>query len=310
MEAIALCNTKDLSHSEWLNKRKQGIGGSDVGAIMGFNKYKSALDVYIDKTTEEDSEQDISEAAYWGTALEDVVAKEFEKRSGKKIRKKNAILQHPKYPYMLANIDREVIGEKAILECKTASTYLAADWKDDEIPPSYILQVQHYLAVTGYDKAYIAVLIGGQKFLYKEIERDDELIDNIIKEIKEFWENCVLAKKPPQSVSVSKDTINRLFKIDNGKSINLDSVYNTDLETLQGLKNTIKRLEKEKEAIETKIKFALGDNQIGNTNSYIASWKNQSRKSVDMDKLKKEFRDAYEQCLKTSTVRVLRIKEI
>ncbi|MFX8004365.1 lambda-exonuclease family protein, partial [Acinetobacter baumannii] len=121
------------------------------------------------------------DAAYFGTMLEDLVAKEFERRSGKKVRRKNAMLKHPEHPFIMANIDRMIVGEKAILECKTTSAYNAKEWESEEIPDSYIIQVQHYLGVLGpeYQKAYFAVLIGGNKFVWKEIERDDELIEII-----------------------------------------------------------------------------------------------------------------------------------
>ncbi|HHR2781106.1 TPA: YqaJ viral recombinase family protein, partial [Listeria monocytogenes] len=84
-----------------------------------------------------------------------------------------------------------VVGEDAILECKTASAYLAKEWEADEVPATYLVQIQHYLAVTGKNKAYVAVLIGGNKFIWKEIERDDELINQIIAFELDFWETNV-----------------------------------------------------------------------------------------------------------------------
>lgn len=88
---------------------------------------------------------------------------------------------------MVANIDRKIVGQNAILECKTANQYLLKEWEDEEIPASYLLQVQHYLAVTGADRGYIAVLVGGQKFIWKEVPRDEELIEMIIQLEKDFW---------------------------------------------------------------------------------------------------------------------------
>lgn len=157
---LAKITTADMSRDEWLDARRAGIGGSDVGAIMGFNQYKSAYQVFLEKTGQYHEEVD-NEAVYFGNALEDFVAQEFAKRTGKKVRRLNKMLVYPEHDFMLANLDRVVVGERAVLECKTASEYVKEAWEGEEIPASYLCQVHHYLAVTGFEKAYIAVLVGG-----------------------------------------------------------------------------------------------------------------------------------------------------
>src|SRR5690606_30783967 len=124
--------------------------------------------------------------------------REFSLRTGLKVRRRNAILQHQQYEWMIANIDREVVGVREGLECKTTSAFNAGEWKNDEIPAPYIVQCQHYMAVTGYSAWWIAVLIGGNKFVYKRIERDDELIEQLIELEKDFWENHVMKNVPPE----------------------------------------------------------------------------------------------------------------
>lgn len=178
-------STLDMSRQDWLELRKSGIGGSDAASILGFNKWKSAFQLYIEKTSDFVEEID-NEFIYWGNVLEDVVATEFARRTGKKVRRRNQMLRHDDYPFMTANLDRVVVGERAILECKTTSQYNKEAWEGDNVPAAYICQVQHYLAVTGYDKAYIAVLIGGNNFVWKEIERDDEFIELMIEHEKNF----------------------------------------------------------------------------------------------------------------------------
>lgn len=309
MNAIKVANTKEMSHKEWLESRQAGIGGSDVGAIMGFNKYKTALDIYLDKT-QPVKEEEQSESAYWGTVLEDIVAKEFEKRSGLKVRRNNAILQHPEHKFMFANIDREVIGEDAILECKTADKYLTEEWKEDEIPASYICQVQHYLAVTGKKKAYIAVLIGGNKFDYKPIERDEELINIIINEEKVFWNDNVLKNNPPITYGVNKDALNRLYNQDNGEIVDLDDNCDETIAMLCDVKAKIKELEKLQEEYENKIKVKLGENTQGNSVGYRVTWKTQTSNRVDTKKLKENYPDVYKNCINQTTSRVFRVKEI
>lgn len=143
-----LVSTLNLSRDEWLKYRKQGIGGSDAGAICGLNPYTTAMHVYYDKTSETVSDTD-SEAMRQGRDLEDYVARRFMEASGKKVRRANAIFCHEDHPFMLANVDRMVSGENAGLECKTASPYMAAKWKDGSIPMHYQIQCYHYMAVCG-----------------------------------------------------------------------------------------------------------------------------------------------------------------
>src|SRR5690606_3541619 len=114
MQAKVLVSTNDLNRDEWLHARAKGIGGSDASVILGLNKWKTPFELWLEKTGQVIPESSQSEAAYWGTVMEDIVAKEFETRTGKKVRRRNATFQHPKYPFLIANVDRLVVGEKAI----------------------------------------------------------------------------------------------------------------------------------------------------------------------------------------------------
>src|SRR5690606_14440419 len=215
-----------------------------------------------------------SDAAYFGSLLEDLVAKEFEKRTGKKVRRNNFILQHPKYDFIIANIDREVVGENALLECKTASAYYAKEWENDEVPAPYLVQVQHYMGVTGYEKAYIAVLIGGQKFVWKEIERDDELINMIFEAEIDFWNNHVLANVPPalDGSSAAEECLKERYKeTDPNKIVNLAFDYKEKLTRYLELKENIKQLETMKKQIENELKNELKDAEIDRKSTRLNS---------------------------------------
>ena len=142
-------STLEMPHEEWLRYRKKGIGGSDAGAICGVNKYRSAVSVFLDKTTEQTSEFD-NEAMRQGRDLEQYVAERFCEETGKKVRRANAIFSHSELPFMLANVDRLVVGENAGLECKTASAFSADKWADGSIPPEYEVQCNHYMACLLY----------------------------------------------------------------------------------------------------------------------------------------------------------------
>lgn len=177
-----LVKTNNLSREEWLKYRTQGIGGSDVSIIAGINPFKSVHRLWLEKTGQAEPEQTDSEYAHFGTLLEPIVRKEFAERTGLKVRQKHMLLQSEEYPFMLADLDgviREDGGEMAIFEAKTASAYKQEVWENG-IPAPYILQVQHYMAVTGARRTYIAALVGGNHFYHHVIERDKEMIGKII----------------------------------------------------------------------------------------------------------------------------------
>jgi len=296
---------------EWLKERQKGIGGSDVGAILGVNKYKTPFQIYLEKTQEIKEVQESSEAAYWGTKLEDMVAREFAKVTGKKVRRDTRHFVSKKYPFMVANIDRRVVGEKAILECKTVNQFGAKEWEGEEVPASYLVQVQHYIYVTEAEKAYIACLIGGQKFIWKEIKRDDELIEMIINAEKDFWK-LVEEKTPPAldgSSAAEKYLKERFEDVQEGTRVILDSKYKEKIEEYLNLKEQIKELEQEQKALENSLKLKIGDNEAGYIDNFLVNWKGYSRTSIDSKKLKEEQPEIYYKYLKKSKYRKFEIKE-
>ncbi|MED4455937.1 lambda-exonuclease family protein [Metabacillus fastidiosus] len=304
--------TADMTHDEWLLERTKGIGGSDAGIILGLNKYSTPFELWLEKTGQVEPVQIDNEAIYWGNEMEDVVAKEFEKRTGKKVRRCNFMFSHPDYPYIRANVDRMVVGESAVLECKTASAFLAKEWKEDEVPDTYLVQVQHYLGVTGKQKGYIAVLIGGNRFIWKEVERDDELIQMIFDAQKHFWEYHVKQNIPPQldGSSAAEQFLKEKFsQAEEDKEIILPSEYKELLQQYEEIKANEKLVVTAKKEIENKIKATLEDAETGIAGDYIVSWKNQSRTSVDSKALKEKFPDVYKEVQKTSSFRKFDVKE-
>ena len=192
-----LVSTLGLDKAEWLKYRKRGIGGSDAGAVCGLNPYRTAMQVYQDKITEDTEDLD-NEAMRQGREFEDYVARRFMEATGKKVRRANAMFYDEKHPFMLADVDRMVVNENAGLECKTASPYMAEKWADGKIPLSYQIQCLHYMSVCKADAWYIAVLIYGREFKYYKIERDEEMLADLIQIEKDFWENHVLKKVLPK----------------------------------------------------------------------------------------------------------------
>lgn len=300
-----------MNKLQWLKERQCGIGGSDVGAILGVNKYKTPFEVYLEKTEPITEVGEQSESAYWGDQFEEVVAKEFEKRTGKKVRRDRKHYKHKEYSFMVANIDRKVVGENAILECKTANQYLANEWQDDEVPASYLLQVQHYLFVTRAEVGYIAVLIGGQKFVWKEVQRDEELIEVIIEAEKEFWK-MVQDKTPPAldgSSAAEKYLKERYKEAEEDKSIELGFEYKDKIKTYLDMKVQLKNFETQVKELENQIKFEIGNAEYAHAPGYSLSWKNVSSAKVDSKKLKSEYPEIYDKVIKESKSRRFSIKE-
>lgn len=307
-----LTSIKGMGRLQWLLTRRQGIGGSDAGIIMGLNKYKTAFELWLDKTGQVLPDESAGEAAYWGNQMEEVVAKEFEKRTGKKVRRSNMMYQHPEHDFMLANVDRFIVGEDALLECKTASAYLAKEWEADEVPATYLVQIQHYLAVTGKSKAYVAVLIGGNKFIWKEIERDEELINQIIAFELDFWETNVKGHVAPalDGSSAAEKYLKDRFAKSEDKQVMLSKKYNEFLAERANLERDIKLLETRKKEIDNNIKGHMESAEKALSDNYEVSWKSMTSKRVDTKKLKEKFSDIYLTVLMESHSRKFTVKEI
>ncbi|MDM5193520.1 YqaJ viral recombinase family protein [Bacillus hominis] len=311
MQAKVLVNTLNMDHAQWLQARTQGIGGSDVSAIAGLNKWKSAVQVFFEKTQAIEKEAIQSEAAYFGNVLEEVVANEFAKRMDLKVQRRNAILQHSEYPWMLANVDRLIVGEKIGLECKVASEYLKKEWEDEEVPAAYLLQCQHYMAVTGYEAWWIAVLIGGNKFVHKKIERDEELIQYLIDIEKDFWLNNVEKNEPPMfdGSDASTELLKHLYPESIADSfVSLGKQEELLIEARDQVDREIKVLQEQKAEYENKIKAKLGTSEAGGTENYTVYWKAYTTNRFDSKRFKAEHPDLYEQYAKESKSRKFTVK--
>jgi len=310
MTAVELAKTLDMPREEWLVLRRKGIGGSDAAAILGLNPWKTSMDVWLEKTGEfsADDEPD-NEKMYWGNMLEDIVAREFMTRTGLKVRRRNAILQHRKHHFMIANVDRLVIGHKAGLECKTAGQYSADDWAMG-VPDYYIPQVQHYMAVTGYKAWYVAVLIGGQEFKYYKIARDNYFIRQLIEAETEFW-NLVETRIPPpiDGTKASTELVKKLYpEAEKGKEIELPFEAFELIQQYERACEEEKRAQLLKDEAANKLKNMLGTAEKGNIHGRAVFWQNVSSKRLNTKALQKECPDIYEKYAETSVYRRFSIK--
>ncbi|MCM1513313.1 MAG: YqaJ viral recombinase family protein [Oxalobacter formigenes] len=313
-----------MTHSDFLAARQTGIGGSDIGPILGLSPFRTAYDVFLDKTQPEEREE--TDAMYWGTILEDVVAAEYQKRSGRKVQRVPHLLRHPEHDFAIANIDRAVIVPEIagnvrwkngrlttdrILECKTANAYVAGEWGDpgtDSVPDTYILQCQWYMGVTGTKVSDLAVLIGGNDYRMFTIERDDALIADLLAEAETFWNNCKKGIAPdPRS---TEELARKFPRHIAGKSVSVDFSIAHACERLSDIKTRIKRMEEEADDFRMIILQAIGDAEaITFEGKTIATWKTRKATRLDTKRLKEEQPEMVARYIKETESRVLSLKQ-
>ena len=312
MTAVTLAKTLDMPREQWLELRKKGIGGSDAAAIVGLDRYRSPFDVYADKLGLRPEIPD-NEAMRQGRDLEQYVAERFMEATGKKVRRRNAMLQHPEYPFMIADIDRWVVGENAGLECKTTSVLNRCKFSQGEFPPNYYVQCVHYMAVTGAERWYLAVLVLNKAFHVLTIERDEAEVQALIAAEKDFWENHVLKKIPPapDGSESTSDLIKQLFPEARESAEIALFGYEGKIQQYLEMDTKVKELECERDKLRQEIQLVMADAEIGRAQGYIVEWKNQTRQTLDTQRLKKEQAEIYAKYLKPAqTVRMFKIKEV
>jgi len=303
------------TEEERLLFRKGGIGGSDIANISDkcSKKYHTKIDVYLDKINPSIEYTD-NEYMYWGRELEALVAKKFELVTGKKVQNNNSVLIDDEYPFFYANIDRKVIGEKALLECKTTNAFMKSEWEHDHIPDNYLLQLQWYLGVTGYDKAYIACLIGGNEFVWKVCERNEELIKDIRQEAKHFWEEYVMKNVlPPVELGDEENLINIYEPNPNEKDLSdiLDTL--NERARINGIisetKEQLKPYEEHLKQLDLEIKDYMQGYETGICNQYTVSNKIVISNRVDTKLLKEKYPEIAKEVMKETKSNKFSVKE-
>ncbi len=316
----------------WLAARKTGIGGSDIAAILGVSPYKSAVDVFLDKSGQT-PDSEMNEAMFWGTVLEDVVAKHYQEITSVKVQRIGDLIRHPQHTWMIGNIDRAIVtpgsrarfdtgrllGADGILECKTASAYKAGEWgtpdDDDAVPTNYAAQCMWYLGISGLEWCDVAVLIGGQKYLVKRIERDEDTIKGMIERAEEFWFKHIIEGIPPEPKD-GDDAI-KLFPRDSGRIIEANPKTLDLLSRAVELKQQIAALELELDGDRKKgvngvmgeLKAYMADaTGISIGNDTLCTWKAQTSQRIDTTAFKAAHPDIYAEFMKPSESRVFRIK--
>ena len=305
-----LVKTAGMSREEWLRWRTKGIGGSDVSVIAGVNPFRSIFQLWLEKTGQIEPEETENENTHFGNVLEPVVKREFSKRTGLKVRAKRALLQSEEYPFMLADLDGVIYenGKMNLFEAKTASAYKQEIWEKG-IPEEYVLQVQHYMAVTGAEKTYLAALVGGNRFYWKVVRRDEQKIAEIIALEKAFWEENVLAGKEPvpDGSGATTDFLNEKYASSNGNTILLPEEALSLCRRYEELSGQLNELQDKKDAVSNQLKNFLKNNESGVIGEYRVTWKQVTSTTFDKKRLEKENRALYEEYLTKKQYRRLTV---
>jgi len=311
--AKVLVSTENMPHDEWLSYRNLGLGGSDASVVCSVNRWKSPIELWMEKTGQFPP-QEAGEPAYWGNRLESLVREEFTMRTGIEVTPVKQILQSEEHPFMLANLDGKCqhpeYGE-VIFEAKTSSTYRSGEWEDDAIPDEYILQIQHYMSVTGYKGAYIAVLIGGNTFKWQFVERDDELIDMLIQLEREFWE-CIESNTPPalDGSDASAKFLGQYFPDSVPESIvELSDDAVTLIEQHSNASEKISLFKEHKQEAENLLKQMLGEYEVGTVGDTVITWKTIVKEQLNSKALKSEHPTLSQRYSDTTSYRRFSIKQ-
>ena len=300
---------KTANHEEWLALRSQYIGGSDAAAVVGLNSFSSPYSLWAEKTGRIPGFAG-NLATEVGTFLEEFVAQKFAQETGKKVRKSNQSFFNSDYPWAIANIDREIVGEDAGLEIKTTDSMNLKRFKDGEYPENYYAQMVHYLAVTGKKRWYLAVLIGNKEFKWFTLERDEDEIAALMAAEESFWEH-VKSDTPPSvdGTQATSEAITTIYANNDDSFCDL-SAFETSLREYASLKKQIKDLEEMAEEAANKIKAFMGESGRGECDGFKVSWKTQTRRTFDSKRFAKENPDIdLSEYYKISNSRPFRVDE-
>lgn len=304
---------KKITLEQWREFRRQGIGGSDAPSIAGQNPYGSKFTVYFDKIGELPEKED-SEIMRLGRDLEDYVAQRFTEKTGKKVKNNHYMLRSKEYPFMLADLDRMVIGENAVLECKTTRNFDKYDYANQEFDARYYTQCLHYMAVCGFNRAYLAILEFGVGFYIITIERSEAIeqdIQALIQLEKQFWEENVKEKIPPAPTGIENDSklIATVYQANEELPMVDLTPLDKQLEEIIALKAQKSLLESEIAERENSVKTTLAEATRGETEHFKVSWKQSTSNRFDSATLKKEMPKVYNKYITQTTSRRFLLSE-
>jgi putative phage-type endonuclease len=269
-----------LINQDFSLDRSKYLGGSDIGAILGLSRFRSPLEVWMEKTGKEVKKLD-SLPLRFGSFAESFIASEYSRATGFLLIHDESIYVHPEHAYITAHVDRFILdgstsAPSRILECKTANPFSAGDWGEagtDEVPLSYLCQCIWYMAITNLNRVDLAVLFGNSDFRIYEIVRDKELEAIILQKANFFWNEHVLRDVPPPAMSEA-DYQTLFRKGDPTKGVEAKAETLELTKRLQQLNSEINVREDEISSIKQSIMSQMGEAEtLTYQGKVIATWK-------------------------------------
>ena len=315
-----------MSREDWLQERRKSLGGSDMGAILGLNHWRSPYTVWADKRGLLPDQED-NEAMRTGRDLEPYVLQRFREASGLKTRRVNAIIRNSDFPHLHANVDSMIVGQNAGVEAKTASALNTKLFRDAEFPASYYAQCVTYLAVTGADRWYLAVLIMGREFKIYQLTRivDDSLppwcessvyvspdeLDALSYASDRFW--ALVENGTPPTIDSAKstaETLDAVFSSPEDEEVDLADLHD-DVAALIVVQDRIKALKEVAEGYKNRIKAEMEDATRGISSLATVTWKPQYRRVLDVGRLQGDHPEIdLGQYFKTTISRTFKVQPI
>lgn len=316
--------SQKINEEEWLKKRVAGIGGSDIAAIMGENKWNSPRQIWASKVGAlDDKPPQQSEAAEWGSILEPVVAEVWARKNNKRIIQLPVTLRSIDKPWQLANIDGFILSDdgrtiEGILEIKTTSAYNKDIWENGPLPFYYVCQANWYSGITGLSEYTLVCLVGGQKLFSYDLPFDPELFARESKAADDFWHNNVLAGIEPAATEVDLELLKHAMAAEDAVAVTSQeeeqAIILDDDETERlakayaTLRAQIGELEKLKKALQAQLILKMGTSKQALTKQYVIALNPTVRRSCDYNKLQEQYPEAYAECISITTSRTFSLK--
>ena len=312
---VIVADIDKLSYAEWLQVRRSGIGGSDAASALGLSPWKSALELWQEKVSGQNQPHQENEAMIWGRIMEPIITREYVRRTGLTVTPMRSMLQAANWPWMLADLDGLIEDPQrgtGVFEVKTASAYKQEEWGEDRCPDAYLLQINHYMAVTGLSYAVICVLIGGNKLQWITVDRDDELIASLVELEHRFWQHVLTQSPPPVDGSTAcAEMLSRKYPSSSNPAplilpVEADSWIQDYLQAKLEEDTAAER----KRLAENRIKEVMKEHERSTSpGGKQVTWKTVQSSRIDSARLKKEEPALYEKFATTSATRRFSVSE-
>lgn len=268
----------EADHTRWLDARKSRLGASDMASICGLNPWRTALDVWLEKTGKRDVEHE-NDAMFLGKVMEPVVAKMFTRKTGITVAKYGACVGRSDLPWAMATPDyvtsHGALEIPELIECKTTAAHKAEEWEDGQVPNAAHIQLIFQMGISGFTNGRVACLIGGRDFVEKGIPFSPDIFGQLVERGEAFMD-LVKRDIPPEAMAGDAETLRELRNgeiesttVQLDEALLKDVLVLLDLQTEQSAaEKTARTLKAEREALQNKFRQILGRNRFGLVGNY------------------------------------------